>query len=746
LARTALLCLLPATLIATGWRQLEGPAQGRAFAIVALLGVVAALLPRLRLQLAASVGALLVAAHLAFGLRPVRGIFVEFASGIVDFYEVTLPFDPGEHERMHGVLLLAVFAFVLGASLAVAHQRAILAVGLTFAGAAWPVTLIRDAPTAARGALLLVTALILLAALRPGPRTGLRQTALVGGGLVVAALIAVSSPAVAKGGFLNWEQWEPYTRAENAVDVSYVWDANYRGISFPEKPTTVLTIKAPPKAPYWRATTLDVFVDDHWREERRMIQPVDIAGRDALVEDPLVPDGAWVAEDWMRQEVTVRALRDTHLVGATMPVAYERGAADSYSPGVAYVSRLRRGEKYEVWSYVRRPSPRQLARSKPDYPSDIASGHAFLETPSGFAPPFGVPRREELMREFLGRGFGDRRYERLYRTARRVVGQPRNPYAAVIALETWFRSDRSFTYDESPPRSGLPPLIAFVREHRRGYCQQFAGAMALMLRYLGIPARVGAGFTTGRYDLSEREYTVTNKDAHTWVEVWFSGYGWLPFDPTPGRGRLLSSYTSSSTFFDASGATTALAGVSAGALGLEALKSRLDAAQAGNDEQAQGDDSAARPGQNARDGSDGGLRDSLLGLLLLVTAAVVFGLWTLKTLRRHVRYLTRDPRRLAGAVRLDLVDYLVDQRLPVSASATPAEVGREVERSLGVIGERLADALAEARYGPDTDARAAVDRARSELRAMRRAIRRRLGTRERLRGLLSLRSLGLGAG
>jgi hypothetical protein len=351
------------------------------------------------------------------------------------------------------------------------------------------------------------------------------------------------------------------------------------------------------------------------------------------------------------------------------------------------------------------------------------------------------------MGELLGRDIGDRRYRRLYETALQVVGRPRNPYAAVIALEAWFRfrSGGNFTYDESPPRSQLPPLVAFVAEHRRGYCQHFAGAMALMLRYLGIPARVGAGFTTGRYNPDREEYTVSDTNAHTWVEVWFSGYGWLPFDPTPTRGRLLSSYTSSSTFFDADGATTALAGVAATALGLEALRSRLDEAQAGSD-QAQGSDSAARPGENAREASDGGFRDSLLALVLLVATAVVSGMWMLKTLRRRVRYLTRDPRRLAGAVRLDLVDYLVDQRLPVSASATPAEVGQEVERSLGVIGDRLAEALAEARYGPEREAVIAVGRARRELRAVRGAIQRRLGTRERLRGLLSLRSLGLGSG
>ena len=61
--------------------------------------------------------------------------------------------------------------------------------------------------------------------------------------------------------------------------------------------------------------------------------------------------------------------------------------------------------------------------------------------------------------------------------------------------------------------------------------------MALMLRMLGVPARVAAGFTSGEYDKGTGEWVVTDHNAHAWVEVWFPGFGWLPFDPTPGRGQ-----------------------------------------------------------------------------------------------------------------------------------------------------------------------------------------------------------------
>ena len=95
-----------------------------------------------------------------------------------------------------------------------------------------------------------------------------------------------------------------------------------------------------------------------------------------------------------------------------------------------------------------------------------------------------------------------------------------------------------------------------VIDTKTGYCQHFAGAMALMLRLLGIPARVAAGFVPGHYQ--DDFWQVTDHDAHTWVEVWFRGYGWLPFDPTPGRGRLSGTYSSTSLGFNAAAVTVSI--------------------------------------------------------------------------------------------------------------------------------------------------------------------------------------------
>ena len=90
---------------------------------------------------------------------------------------------------------------------------------------------------------------------------------------------------------------------------------------------------------------------------------------------------------------------------------------------------------------------------------------------------------------------------------------------------------RGYTYDQHPPPARYP-LESFLFTHKVGYCQQFSGAMAMLLRMGGIPARVAAGFTTG---VPERGHTwqVSDTDAHAWVEAWFPRYGWVRFDPTP---------------------------------------------------------------------------------------------------------------------------------------------------------------------------------------------------------------------
>jgi hypothetical protein len=100
-------------------------------------------------------------------------------------------------------------------------------------------------------------------------------------------------------------------------------------------------------------------------------------------------------------------------------------------------------------------------------------------------------------------------------------------------------------YSEAPPERAYP-LDAFLFRDKIGYCQQFSGAMALMLRMGGIPARVAAGFSPGSLDKERGEYVVRDLDAHSWVEAYFPRIGWVAFDPTPADSPARSQATSDS--------------------------------------------------------------------------------------------------------------------------------------------------------------------------------------------------------
>jgi hypothetical protein len=108
-------------------------------------------------------------------------------------------------------------------------------------------------------------------------------------------------------------------------------------------------------------------------------------------------------------------------------------------------------------------------------------------------------------------------------------------YDRILAIQDRLRSPE-FSYSlDVPARDDSFDLVSFLTQTKRGFCQQFASAMAVMLRSLDIPARVAVGFTYGAYNATTDAYHVTTDQAHSWVEVLFPGYGWLAFEPTPGR-------------------------------------------------------------------------------------------------------------------------------------------------------------------------------------------------------------------
>jgi transglutaminase-like putative cysteine protease len=362
---------------------------------------------------------------------------------------------------------------------------------------------------------------------------------------------------------------------------------------------------------------------------------------------------------------------------------------------------------------------------------------AFPDMP---VPVFGTEHREERMNQLFAFTSANPKHagwKKVYESVRSALDrqQLQTPYDTVIALETYFRTH--YAYDEHVVLSDAngPPLPHWIENGTAGYCQMFSGSMAELLRLLGIPARVAEGFTSGTFDLKKRVYRVTDHDAHAWVEVFFPGYGWLPFDPTPSRG-LGTQYSTSSARFALS-----KTGVVRSADSIGADLDRPATAEPSNQ-------THHRHGEEVGSGADETLpppvrhRGSSLVLdVLAVIAGVLALLLVLKQALRLWRLRGDDPRRRAVAYRADLAAYARDQRVDLGDELTHEEVGRRLETQFGVDPAAWITAADRARYAPEPHAAVAARELRGETRRLRREMARSLSVRERAAGAVSLRSV-----
>jgi transglutaminase-like putative cysteine protease len=134
-------------------------------------------------------------------------------------------------------------------------------------------------------------------------------------------------------------------------------------------------------------------------------------------------------------------------------------------------------------------------------------------------------------------------------TAKQFDKASDSPYARALRIQNFFTREK-FAYSTSVPAGNSSNAIVNFLEQRQGYCEQFAATMALFARLNNIPARVAVGFTYGTQQ-PDGSYVITTHDAHAWPELYFSGLGWLPFEPTPtgarGEGAVAPRYASDAT-------------------------------------------------------------------------------------------------------------------------------------------------------------------------------------------------------
>jgi transglutaminase-like putative cysteine protease len=162
---------------------------------------------------------------------------------------------------------------------------------------------------------------------------------------------------------------------------------------------------------------------------------------------------------------------------------------------------------YRAVSGLAAPSQAELASAGYDYPQWIAERYLAL-------PPDLPPRLKEMAQEI---------------TAGKVT-----PYERAQAIEAYLRSI-PYTLDLPAPPPGRDVADYYLFELRRGYCDYAATAMAVLARLVGLPSRLVVGYAPGSYDPSTGRVVITEAEAHSWPEIYFSAVGWVRFEPTGGR-------------------------------------------------------------------------------------------------------------------------------------------------------------------------------------------------------------------
>jgi protein-glutamine gamma-glutamyltransferase len=573
--------------------------------------------------------------------------------------------------------------------------------------------------------------LVLVAAWLWLPRLATREAA-AGAAVVIALGVLSLPPAAALDGERPWWDYRAWNWFGGGTPITFSWNHEYGPLDWPRDGTTLLNIRSD-RPHYWKAETLDSFDGLRWVRTDRAAIP------DPLVELPPqfgFDQGPWELHDYNERwdeeiEVTVRSLTSELIVGAGVTHEVEGVRARYTADGTTTLlgDPLEEGDEYTVHAYAPDPSRNLMRRSTEDGYSGYYEKYTriFLPGPGETATEgvglqgdaartealenrewVTVPLMNEPLRDpsFADGQLRDSVYAQVYDLALEWTAGEETPYDAVKAIENRLQED--YRYAERVPTRPIP-LHGFLFEERAGYCQQFSGAMALMLRMIGVPARVAAGFSPGSYNSDSKEYRVRDLDAHSWVEVYFTGIGWVPFDPTPIRAPAESQSSgllaTSAARGDAGEVTNPRAGVAA--------------------ERAQGG-----PGGQLED--EGGPSWLLRLLALLVLAALAgAGAWVVLRVRAQ-RDLTPEQRAEAQLAELRRALARLDWEVP--AATTLLGLERRLGRTAGPASARYAAGLRAHRYDPRAP-RAPDWRDR---RALRRELSSRAGLSGRLRGLLAI--------
>lgn len=280
-------------------------------------------------------------------------------------------------------------------------------------------------------------------------------------------------------------------------------DLSYRGGLSDE----IMMYVRSPAASYWRSHGYDFYDGRAWSQtgggEIKTYPRNSVTGR-FLLRFPAPP-----GQQFVQTFFIVRPLPNLIFMGGEpveLYVAANEIAVDN-SGGVRVGDSLKPPMYYSVVSVSQDFPPEALRAAGTDYPQNIRDRYLQL-------PPTVTQRTRDLMLE--------------------ITRDAATPYDKAIAIRDYIKATYPYNYFPPPQQPGTDSVDQFLFVDKEGVCEHYVSALVVMLRAVGVPAQLVAGYGAGDYNPLTGYYEVRANDAHAWAEVYFPDYGWVPFDPTPG--------------------------------------------------------------------------------------------------------------------------------------------------------------------------------------------------------------------
>ncbi len=310
-----------------------------------------------------------------------------------------------------------------------------------------------------------------------------------------SGIINPAIPLVQVSGWSN-QVGEYYYGFDNRLDLSY-----RGGLS-----NTIMMYVRSPAPGYWRSHAFDFYDGHTWTQTDTSLKLIDRQGSAFT----LASEGNWFVKDYFVQTYYIVQPLPNTIFTAWKPIQLYIAANEigvDRTDGIHLGSPLEQNSTYSVLSIRQNFTPETLRSAGGQYPLDILAFNLQI--------PDTVTARTRALAHELTDGAAI-------------------AYDKVVILRDYLKHTYPYDYFPPPQQPSTDSVDQFLFVDKRGVCEHYVSALVVMLRSLGIPARLAAGFGTGTYNPITGYYEVHANDAHAWAEVYFPNVGWVPIDPTPG--------------------------------------------------------------------------------------------------------------------------------------------------------------------------------------------------------------------